>query len=159
MYDAVKENEVFWAFKTTKVKLQLASNSIFTQWNCKCTQKFQKVFILLIKLVVIPTRQPLEIGEIQIKLIGLWPQLLMNCCEVVWVPSGIFCSCLLKEQEGPQNSLDEKGHIFIHLEPAPRPAGEFAGTLERLCWPAKLNSHTPLLYTVKWGRGRGESVL
>lgn len=56
--------------------------------------------------------QPLEIREIQIKLIRSWPQLLINCCWGVWVTSGISCSCLLKEKEGPHPPLDEKGHIF-----------------------------------------------
>lgn len=42
--------------------------------------------------------------------------------------------------------------------------GCFFGQLENLlapwrgCCPAKLNSHTPLLYTVKWGRGRAQTA-
>lgn len=56
--------------------------------------------------------QPLESREIRIKLIRSWPQLLINCCWGVWVTSGISCSCLLKEKEGPHPPLDEKGHIF-----------------------------------------------
>lgn len=51
----------------------------------------------------------------------------------------------------PSSSLGWKG-ACIYLDLVPRPAGEFSGTLESVGQPAKTNSHTLLLYTVRRGR-------
>ncbi len=85
------------------------------------------------------------------------PRIKQITLNLLWGTSGIFCSFLLKRRESSQFP-GWKG-AYIYLELVLWPAGEFAGTLERLRRPAKPNSHTLLLYTVEWGRERSETVL